>query len=323
MNLDHKLLLPEAPWIGLGCAAFGGTCSPRQARAILDDAWSAGVRYFDTARSYGHGSSEAILGAWLKTVDRRQVVLATKAGKQPEPIHPLKRFLRQRGGRIARRLRSFGRQTPTVLREESRQTAAEIDVEMLRESVSRSLEALDSDYLDVLLLHSVGAACLHDRLIRVLDDLLQQQIVRSIGLATNRTDCEELLNKGLPAQVVQFPDCAAWEHPRLWQDRPGVTAVSHSVLGRDGRLRQSIRDAFRKDAEMARRWSSRLGTAVNSEQGVVECLLRGAMVRNPNGGVLCGVSRRQQVHVIHRVMEKPLDEAQAEELQQTLAAIVR
>ena len=35
-----------------------------RAFAVLDRAWAAGVRYFDTARSYGRG--EAFLGDWLR-----------------------------------------------------------------------------------------------------------------------------------------------------------------------------------------------------------------------------------------------------------------
>ncbi|GGN36712.1 aldo/keto reductase [Deinococcus daejeonensis] len=70
----------EAPRLGLGLAALGRPgyinlghevdLADRsvdglraQAWAVLDEAWAAGVRYFDTARSYGLG--EAFLGGWL------------------------------------------------------------------------------------------------------------------------------------------------------------------------------------------------------------------------------------------------------------------
>ncbi|GGS00614.1 aldo/keto reductase [Deinococcus sedimenti] len=70
----------EAPRLGLGLAALGrpgyinlghgADLADRsvdglraQAWAVLDEAWAAGVRYFDTARSYGLG--EAFLGDWL------------------------------------------------------------------------------------------------------------------------------------------------------------------------------------------------------------------------------------------------------------------
>jgi aryl-alcohol dehydrogenase-like predicted oxidoreductase len=51
-----------------------------QAHAVLDAAWAAGVRYFDTARSYGQG--EAFLGNWLRkrAIAPHEVVVGSKWG---------------------------------------------------------------------------------------------------------------------------------------------------------------------------------------------------------------------------------------------------
>jgi len=51
-----------------------------RAHAVLDAAWNAGVRYFDTARSYGRG--EAFLGTWLHTrqIPPNNVVIGSKWG---------------------------------------------------------------------------------------------------------------------------------------------------------------------------------------------------------------------------------------------------
>jgi aryl-alcohol dehydrogenase-like predicted oxidoreductase len=45
---------------------------------VLDAAYDAGVRYLDTARSYGRG--EEFLGAWLRDRDPRDVVVGSKWG---------------------------------------------------------------------------------------------------------------------------------------------------------------------------------------------------------------------------------------------------
>lgn len=52
----------------------------RRAFDVLDAAWSAGLRYFDAARSYGRG--EAFLGAWLRRrqIPRADAVVASKWG---------------------------------------------------------------------------------------------------------------------------------------------------------------------------------------------------------------------------------------------------
>jgi aryl-alcohol dehydrogenase-like predicted oxidoreductase len=84
--------------LGLGMAALGrpgyvnlehaadfeGDYEPsameRRAIAVLDAAWAGGVRYFDTARSYGRG--EEFLGRWLRlrAIDPQAVVVGSKWG---------------------------------------------------------------------------------------------------------------------------------------------------------------------------------------------------------------------------------------------------
>jgi aryl-alcohol dehydrogenase-like predicted oxidoreductase len=61
--------------IALGCGNFGGIGSAPeffgqgltgdQALAIMDAAWEAGIRHFDTADAYGGGRSEQMIGHWI------------------------------------------------------------------------------------------------------------------------------------------------------------------------------------------------------------------------------------------------------------------
>ena len=46
----------------------------------------AGLRYFDTAPFYGLGLAEHRLGACLRRVDRREIVLSTKVGRLLQPV---------------------------------------------------------------------------------------------------------------------------------------------------------------------------------------------------------------------------------------------
>jgi D-threo-aldose 1-dehydrogenase len=48
---------------------------------LLDTAWTAGLRYFDTAPLYGNGESEVRFGAALARRPRDEYVLSTKAGR--------------------------------------------------------------------------------------------------------------------------------------------------------------------------------------------------------------------------------------------------
>lgn len=69
----------------LGTMTFGWSADEATSFAILDAALDAGINFFDTADIYSRwidgnqgGESETILGKWLRTKNRREVILATK-----------------------------------------------------------------------------------------------------------------------------------------------------------------------------------------------------------------------------------------------------
>jgi aryl-alcohol dehydrogenase-like predicted oxidoreductase len=74
--------------VALGCGNFGGIgSSPEffgqgiphdEAFAIMDRAWAAGIRWFDTADAYGGGRSEQWIGEWRADRKPEGLVLTTK-----------------------------------------------------------------------------------------------------------------------------------------------------------------------------------------------------------------------------------------------------
>jgi aryl-alcohol dehydrogenase-like predicted oxidoreductase len=74
--------------VSLGCGNFGGIGSApeffgrgsdeREAFAIMDAAWAAGIHWFDTADGYGGGSSEQFIGRWRAARQPEGLVLTTK-----------------------------------------------------------------------------------------------------------------------------------------------------------------------------------------------------------------------------------------------------
>jgi aryl-alcohol dehydrogenase-like predicted oxidoreductase len=75
------------PRVVLGCGNFGGIGSAPElfgqgesdedAFAIMDAAWSLGIRAFDTADAYGGGRSERAIGKWIRATGHRPT-LTTK-----------------------------------------------------------------------------------------------------------------------------------------------------------------------------------------------------------------------------------------------------
>lgn len=70
--------------MGFGAAPIGNFLKPiseEVAAAMVQYAWNAGMRYFDTAPLYGHGLSELRLGQNLRWKPRDEFVLSSKVGR--------------------------------------------------------------------------------------------------------------------------------------------------------------------------------------------------------------------------------------------------
>lgn len=74
--------------MGFGAAPIGNFLQPipeSETEAMIDRAWEAGMRYFDTAPYYGHGLSELRLGHYLRWKPRNTYVISSKVGRVLKP----------------------------------------------------------------------------------------------------------------------------------------------------------------------------------------------------------------------------------------------
>lgn len=195
---------PGFPALGFGCSAVMGRVGRRAALAALAAAYDTGIRFFDTARSYGYGESEALLGEFLRG-RRDAVLLSTKFGILPAPASRLKRALKP----LARALLQLA---PGARLAMQRQLAAQsspghFSVAALHASLDASLRALRTDYVDFLFLHEPPASVLQQQdLFAALENLVAAGKVRRVGIASR----PEIIEAALAAhprvlKSVQFP----------------------------------------------------------------------------------------------------------------------
>ena len=129
--------------LGLGTAPLGNlyrAVPDDEAQAILERAWSGGVRYFDTAPLYGLGLSERRLGALLRGKPRDDYVLSTKAGRIMRACGPEERT-------------GIGKWFDVPARRE----VYDYSYDGIMRSFEFSLERLGVDRVDVLYVHDVDA----------------------------------------------------------------------------------------------------------------------------------------------------------------------
>ena len=207
----------RASVLGFGCGPVLGRVGRGDSLRAMGAAWEAGITLFDTARSYGYGEAEGLLGEFL-VGKRDKACLSTKFGIWPE----------RQGGwkRVAKPMvRGLLKLAPGVRGLVRRGAAAEIKanqftVAVLRDSLAESLRRLRTDYVDVLFLHDAPASVLdQDELWRELERVVEEGKVRRVGISAAPEVIRETVTRSRPViKALQFPanvfDLAAVEHGR-------------------------------------------------------------------------------------------------------------
>ncbi len=156
---------------GIGIKTAADMLSQQDAVRLLHAAVDSGINFFDTARMYGN--SEMIMGKAFK--DRRdQVVLSTKC-----------RHLRDKQGHLP--------------------PGPELQ-EMIKTSLHESLDALQSGYADIFMLHQADLEILgNEEISGVFTELKKEGLCRATGVSTyTPEETKEAIDKGI-WDMIQLP----------------------------------------------------------------------------------------------------------------------
>src|SRR5688572_8442018 len=160
MDLFNNTTFP----LGFGTArlrSINGGLSARSARYLLQSAFDLGIRFFDTAPSYGQGQSETAIGLLPRRVTDAMLICSKVGysyGRKAMIINALKPFLRPAASSV-----SFLRQLAHKSRARMlHQGSLGLDIQpaVIRASLAGTLRRLRRDRLDLLLLHDPGVAFL-------------------------------------------------------------------------------------------------------------------------------------------------------------------
>lgn len=199
----------RAPQLGFGCSAVLGRAGRTASLCALNTAWDEGIRFFDTARSYGYGEAEGLLGEFLRG-RREQAVIATKFGILPARQPGWKQLAKS----AARGVLALAPSAHTMLRRRaaSQFSANRFTIPVLHESIEASLRSLSTDRVDILFLHAAPASVLEqDELLGAMQRLIETGKVRIAGLSAAPDVVELALNRNVPPlRAMQFP-CNVFE----------------------------------------------------------------------------------------------------------------
>ena len=154
--------------ISLGCMSLPN--STKEAQKIIDTALDYGINYFDTADLYDRGQNERVVGQSLKHV-RDQVIIATKVGN---------RWFEGKDG-----------------------WEWDASKEYIETAVKKSLQRLDTDYIDVYQLHGGTLDDELEEVIDVFEKLKTEGLIRHYGISSIRPNViRKFLKNGKPASVM-------------------------------------------------------------------------------------------------------------------------
>jgi aryl-alcohol dehydrogenase-like predicted oxidoreductase len=201
-------LVPSEARIGLGCMpfSFGYVDAPSEDEpaAVIGRALDLGVKMFDTADVYGPFTNEEILGRGLGS-RRDEVTIATKWGLLvgPNGGYPLSRDARP---------------------------------ERAAEAVRASLTRLGTDVIDLYYLHRVDEAVPLEESWGAMAALVDEGLVRAIGLSEVDVDELERAHAIHPGAALQS-ELSLWTHDAIagalpWCAAHGAAFVAFSPLGR-------------------------------------------------------------------------------------------
>lgn len=170
--------------LGYGTTALGNimrTTPADTAMAAVDAAWTAGLRYFDSAPQYGQGLAEERLGAALASRPRAVYTVSTKVGKLLRPTP---------GGRVPDGIFVGGHPF---------EIAFDYTYDATMRSLETSLRRLRLDRVDILLIHDVNRRYHGDRVHERLDEALNgavpalkklrsEGVIKAFGPAFNDID---------------------------------------------------------------------------------------------------------------------------------------
>ncbi|MEM9948380.1 MAG: aldo/keto reductase [Cyanobacteria bacterium P01_D01_bin.36] len=141
--------------LALGTMTFGTDwgwgADESAARAIFDTYLSAGGNFIDTADMYTNGNSEKMLGQFIKeSGSRDRTVIATKFSYNADPGNP----------------NAGGNGRKNIMR-----------------AVEGSLNRLNTDYIDLYILHTWDSVTPAEEVIRTMDNLVTSGKVRHVALS--------------------------------------------------------------------------------------------------------------------------------------------
>ena len=155
----------EVSELGLGCMRITGLGTKQAVRELVDAAMDQGINFFDHADIYAGGEAERVFGEAVDPALREKMILQTKCAIRPGVCYDFSK-------------------------------------EYILKSVEGSLKRLNTDHIDVFLLHRPDALMEPEEVAEAFSTLERQGKVRYFGVSNHNPGQIELLNRYCGGRII-------------------------------------------------------------------------------------------------------------------------
>lgn len=187
----------EAPQIGLGCMRITGLETRQAVRELIDTAMDQGINFFDHADIYADGEAERLFGEAIDSTLREKMILQTKCAIR-------------------------------------RGVCYDFSKEHILKSVDGSLKRLNTDHIDILLLHRPDTLMEPEEVAEAFDILERQGKVRCFGVSNQNPAQIELLNHCCDNKILVNQLQLSIAHCGIIDSGLNVNIHNDAGIGRDG-----------------------------------------------------------------------------------------
>lgn len=293
--------------LGYGTTSLFGEPTAKERLALLEIAFEAGIRHFDTAPYYGYGEAERILGNFIAG-KREQLTITTKYGIQPSKIVkiPLVNMMARRVLRLFPGIRNVLSRKANELSKKGAFTADEA-----RRSLDQSLTALKTDHIDLFLLHEpTYEDAASPEMLAFLAEEMKRGRIRAFGCGGDFQAIQRIATAKLAtASWLQFEDNVLSRRIEGLR-ATGARCITYRTFQRALTfLKGWLEAAPGRYTE----WEHQLQADLKGE-GVLSGLLQAAShFRNPDGIVLFSSHRPDRIRAAARIASE--DQFTREQLQ--------
>jgi aryl-alcohol dehydrogenase-like predicted oxidoreductase len=260
--------------IGFGCMSLKGDAKTNE--QLLDHAAASGINYFDTADLYDKGENELLVGRALKH-RRKEIILATKVGNQWRADgsgwdwNPRKQYILQ--------------------------------------AVEKSLQRLQTDYIDLYQLHGGRIEDPIDETIEAFELLVNQGKIRYYGISSIRPNVirEWVQRSRIISVMMQYSllDRRPEETVFEWLQKNNISVLARGSLAQGLLIDKPAKDYLGHDIATVKKAAAAIRQVSGQDGGASHTAVQFVLQNPVVASAVVGIRTRAQLEDVVGSLKTP------------------